>query len=66
LRKEEIRTVRGWTKKESWEYMKRFRKYRGDTRCRKCGWFGHMVHHCKQEEVEAEREQRGGLSTNRW
>jgi len=46
--------------------MERFRGYRGDTRCRKCGWFRHMAHHCRRAEIEAEREQRGGLQENRW
>jgi len=35
-------------------------------RCRKCGWFGHMAHHYKRIKIKAEREQRGGLSANRW
>ena len=46
--------------------MERFRGYRGDTRCRKCGWFGHMAHHYRRAEIEAEREMRGGLQENRW
>ena len=32
----------------------------------KYGWFGHMAHHCRRTEIEAEREQRGGLQENRW
>jgi len=66
LREEEVRTMRGWTEEESQRYVERFRGYRGDTRCRKCGWFGHMAHHCRRMEIEAEREQRGGLWENRW
>ena len=46
--------------------MERFRGYRGDTRCKKCGWFGHMVYHCRRMEIEAEREQRRGWQENRW
>ena len=46
--------------------MERFRGYRGDTRCRKCRWFGHMAHHCRRAEIEAERELRGGSCENRW
>jgi len=46
--------------------MEKFRGHREDTRYRKCGWFGHMAHHCRREEIEAEREQRGGLQKNRW
>jgi len=43
LRKEEVRTIREWTKEESWQYVERFRGYKGDKRCRKCSWFGHTV-----------------------
>ena len=46
--------------------MERFRGYRRDKRCRKCSWFGHMVHQCRREEIEAEREQRRGLQENKW
>ena len=46
--------------------MKKFRGYRGDKRCRKYSWFGHMAHQYRREEIEAEREQRGGLQENRW
>jgi len=48
LRKEEIRMMRGWNKKERQEYVERFRSYRGDTRYRKCGWFGHIAHYCRR------------------
>ena len=58
--------MKGWNKEESQKYMERFRGYRGDTRCKKCGWFGHMTHHCRREEIEAEREQRGWWFENRW
>jgi len=61
LKEEEVRTMRTWSKKESWQYVERFRGYRGDKRCRKCSWFGHMAYQCRREEIEAEREQRGGL-----
>ena len=46
--------------------MERFRGYRGDKRCKKCSWFGHIAHQCRREEVEAKREQRGGSQENRW
>jgi len=39
LKKEEVRTMRTWSEEESRRYVERFRGYRGDTRCRKCGWF---------------------------
>jgi len=31
------------SEKNSREYVERLTGYRGDTRCRKCGWFGHMA-----------------------
>ena len=46
--------------------MERYKRYRGDTRYRKCSWFEHMVHHHRREEIEAEREQKGGWFENRW
>jgi len=46
--------------------MKFVTGYRENTRCRKCGWFGHMTYHCRGEEIEAEREQRGGWFKNWW
>jgi len=55
-----------WSKEESRQYVERFRGYRGDKRCRKCSWFRHTAHQCKREEIEAEREQRGGSGENRW
>ena len=46
--------------------VERFRGYRGDTRCKKCGWFGHRAHHYRRAEIKAEWEQREGLFENRW
>jgi len=66
LKEEEVRTMRTWSKEESQQYVERFRGYRGDTKYRKCGWFRHMAHYCRRAEIEAEREQRGGLQDNRW
>ena len=66
LREEEIRTMKTWNGEESRRYVERFRGYREDKRYRKCSWFGHMVHQCRREEIEAEREQREGLQENRW
>ena len=60
LKEEKVRTMSTWSKEESQWYVERFRGYRGDTRCRKCGWFGHMAHHCRRTEIENERELRGG------
>ena len=65
LKEEEIRVMRNWSEEESWWYMERFRGYRGDIRCRKCRWFGYVAHHCRRVEIEAEREQKGGLCENK-
>jgi len=66
LREEEVRTMKTWNKKESRQYVERFRGYRGDRRCKKCSWFGHRAHQCRRVEVEAERELRRGWDENRW
>ena len=66
LKEEEIRMMKMWSEEESQRYVERFRGYRGDTRCRKCGWFGHMVHYCRRAEIKAERKQKGGSDENRW
>jgi len=66
LRQKEIRMMRGWTEEKSQAHIEKFRGRRRDRRCRKCGWFRHMVHHCRRAEIEAEREQRGGSDENRW
>jgi len=66
LKEEEVRTMSTWSKEESWQHVERYRGYRGDKRCKKCSWFGHMAHQCRREEVEAKREQRGELQKNRW
>jgi len=59
-RKEEVRRMRTWSKEESQQYIERYRGYRGDRRCKKCSWFEHMAHQCRREEIEAEKELRGG------
>ena len=66
LREEEVRMMKTWSEEESWQYVERFRGYRGDKRCRRCSWFGHMAHQCKREEIKAERKLRGGSCENRW
>jgi len=66
LREEKVRTMSMWSEEEKRQYVERFKEYRGDKRCKKCSWFRHMAHQCRREEVEAEREQRGGLQENRW
>ena len=62
LKEEEVRTMKTW----SWQYVKKFKGYREDKRCKKYSWFGHMAYQCRRGEIEAEREQRGGLQENRW
>jgi len=66
LREEEVRTMSTWSEEESQRYVEKYRGYRGDRRCRKCSWFGHMAYQYRKEEVEAERELRGGLQENKW
>jgi len=66
LREEEVKIMKTWSKEKSRQYMEKLRGYRGDKRCRKCNWFGHMAHQCRREEIEAERELRGGWQENRW
>jgi len=36
-------------------YIEMMRGRRGDRRCRRCGWFGHLARHCRQKEILAER-----------
>jgi len=66
LREEEVRTMSTWNEEESRWYVEKYRGYRRDRRYKKCSWFGHRVHQCRREEVEAERELRGGSDENRW
>jgi len=66
LKEKEVQTMRTWSKEESRWYVERFRGYRGDKRCRKCSWFGHMAYQCRRKKVEAERELRGESEENRW
>ena len=44
LKEEEVQMMSSWSKEESRRYVEMFRGYRGDKRCRKCSWFGHMAH----------------------
>jgi len=39
-------------------YIKMMRGRRGDHRCCKCRWFGHLAHHCRQKEILAERQRK--------
>jgi len=42
----------------TWTYIKMMRGRRGDHRCHKCGWFGHLACHCRQKEILAERRRK--------
>ena len=44
LKEEEVRMMNTWSEEESRRYVEKFRGYRGDKRCRRCNWFGHMAH----------------------
>ena len=48
------------------EQVEKYRGYRGDRRCKRCSWFGHMAYNCQYEERLVAREQRRGLCNNRW
>jgi len=39
-------------------YIEMMRERRGDRRCRKCRWFGHLARHCRQKEILAERRRK--------
>jgi len=45
-------------------YIEMMRGRRGDYRCHKCGWFGHLARHCRQREILAERRRKseGGIT----
>ena len=48
------------------QQLESYKGYRGDQRCKKCSWFGHLVCNCEHEERVAAREWRKGLCGNRW
>jgi len=60
LIEEEVQSMKGWSEEESQKHMEKFRGYRGDMRCRRCRWFGHMAQHCRREKIKAEKELKGG------
>jgi len=39
---------------------------RGDCRCCKCGWFGHLAYHCRHKEILAERWRKSGGGGNKF
>jgi len=42
----------------TWAYIEVMRERRGDHRCCKCGWFGHLAHHCRQKEILEKRKRK--------
>ena len=47
-------------------YIEMMRGRRGDQRCRKCGWFGHLARHCRQKEILAERRRKSEGGGNKF
>ena len=43
-----------------------YKGYRGDRRCKRCSWFGHLTHNYEYEERVVARKQREELCGNRW
>jgi len=39
---------------------------RDDHRCHKCGWFGHLAHHCRQKEILEERARKSMEGGNKF
>jgi len=47
-------------------YIEMMRGRRNDHRYRKCGWFGHLAHHCRQKEILAERRRKSKSGNNKF
>jgi len=47
-------------------YIEMMRGRRGNCRCHKCGWFGHLAHHCRQKEILAERRRKSEGGDNKF
>ena len=47
-------------------YIEMMRGRRGDRRCCKCGWFGHLARHCRQREILAERQRKPEGGSNKF
>jgi len=47
-------------------YIEMMRRRRGDCRYRKCGWFGHMAHHCRQREILEEKRRKSMCRGNKF
>jgi len=47
-------------------YIEMMRGRRGDHKCCKCGWFGHLAHHCRQKEILAERRRKSEGGGNKF
>jgi len=47
-------------------YLEMMKGRRGDHRCRKCGWFGHLACHCRQKEILEERKRKSAGGGNKF
>ena len=47
-------------------YIEMMRGMRGDRRCHKCRWFGHLARHCRQKEILAERRKKSEGGGNKF
>jgi len=47
-------------------YIKMMRGRRGNHRCHKCGWFGHLARHCRQKEILEERRRKSVGGDNKF
>jgi len=50
----------------TWAYIEMMRGRRDDCRCRKCGWFSHIAHHCRQREILEERRRKSACEGNKF
>jgi len=50
----------------TWAYIEMMKGRRGNHRCRKCGWFSHLVRHCRQKEILEERRRKSVGGSNKF